>query len=108
MANEWKKKTAGEFNPMVNVKEKVGQITEGVYKGSKEIEKDGDVSVVHTIIIKGVEHDFWGTGQLNMLLSDVEASTNVRIVYNGLVDAQVKIKGKKVKKQVHNFDVFTK
>lgn len=108
MANDWKEKTNKDFNEMVNVREKKGQETVGVYKGCRIVERDEQSSTVHSIDIKGKTFDFWGTGQLNYLLKDVEEGTEVKIVYNGLEKITMKKNGRKMTKECHQFQLYTK
>lgn len=105
---EWKKVSNKDFNPLINVREKKGQETTGVYRGIRIVEKEGDTSSVHSIEQNGVVSDFWGTGQLNYLLKSVEEGAEVKIVYLGLEKVTMKIKGKKVSKECHQFEVFSK
>lgn len=102
---EWKQAKGSKFNDMINVKEKKGQLTKGIYKGRRDVEIDGDVSVVHSIEIDKVVKDFWGTGSLNFKLAEVPADSEVQIIYNGMVKGTVNVKGKKVTKEIHDFTV---
>lgn len=105
---EWKKQGGGNYNPMIDIKEEVGKETVGVYKGSRKVNVNGDESIVHTIEIDKVENDFWGAGQLNYLLKEVEAGTEVRIVYKGKESVKIKVGKKNLTKEVHQFEVFTR
>lgn len=102
---DWKQKGIGG-NSLVDIKQKKGFSIEGTYKGHRFIESTD--STIHTIETKEGLFDFWGTGQLNSLLSSVEAETEVKIEYEGMKNIEVKIGNKKVKKDVHQFKVYTR
>jgi len=89
-----------ESNPMVNVKEKEGTETIGLYKGSREVKVDGKLCKIHSIEINGALNDFWGTGQLDYRLSEIKPDTEIKVVYAGTE----KVKG--IKQPVHQFKVF--
>ena len=105
---EWKKIANKDFNPMIFIHQEQGQETTGIYKGVRLIEKDGESSAVHSIDIDGKTHDFWGTGQLNYLLKQVDEGTEICIIYTGLEKITMKKNGKKMTKEVHQFEVYSK
>lgn len=80
-----------------------GTSVEGVYKGVRHVEKTD--SNMHTIEVNGELLDFWGSGGLDYKLGDVAAETKIKVTYNGKVKAEVVIKGKKVKKEINDYDV---
>lgn len=88
---------------------KKGSSLEGIYEGSRVIESID--STMHSLTKEnGEKVDFWGSGGLNWKLSKVVKGTKVKITYQGQVEAEVEIPGKrgktsKVKKMVHQYDV---
>jgi hypothetical protein len=108
----WKKLTSFDGNPIFDFDgHKKGASIIGAYKGSRTIEKVD--SLIHTIVTDNGVFDFWGTGQLNFMLKDIPADTEIKIVYCGKENATVTFenkKGKEVtqKKAIHKFEVYTK
>lgn len=106
---EWQEKKMSEFNDTFTFAKK-GDTLEGRYEGSHEITTGLGESTVHTLKTGQGLIDFFGSGQINWILKDVQVGTMVKIVYNGKVKAKVKAGkgGKKISKEVHNFRVYTK
>jgi len=86
--------------------ETVGAAIEGIYRGSRHIEKVD--SEMHTIETETGIFDFWGSGLLNFLLKDEQDGAEIRVVYQGMKKATVQIGKKSVKKDCHQYDVFTR
>ena len=103
----WTKKTAGDYNETFKFS-KEGDSIEGNYLGSKEIETALGDSIVHTIDCKGIKLDFFGTGKLNFLFRDVKVKEEVKIVYLGKVPAKIKVGKKKINKDIHDFELYTR
>lgn len=97
----WVKKTSGDYNPIFPLKN-IGDQIEGSYIGSHLTKDDNKAHTIKTD--KGI-FDVWGSGKLNYLLADIKADSFIRITYLGMVKAELKIKGKKVKKMIHDFDL---
>lgn len=100
---EWVEQKTGNYNPVFRF-EKKGAELEGVYRGSRLVEKIG--SQVHTVETKDGLVDFWGCGKLDYLLKGVEAGTEIKIVYQGMISAKVKINNKNVSKDIHDYKLF--
>lgn len=82
-----------------------GVSIEGIYLGVRDVPKTE--SVMHSIETESGVFDFWGSGQLNYLLAQVKVDQEIKVVYQGLVKVKVDIKGKKVSKEIHQYEVFT-
>jgi hypothetical protein len=103
MAKEWQKVAQGEYNRMYTFAKK-GDSLEGIYQGVR----NAGEGVVHCFKVGKDLTDTWGKGKLNYLLKNVATGTEVKIVYLGLVNASLKIKGRNVKKDIHDFELFTR
>lgn len=110
---DWKKVGKKEFNETINFK-KDGDELIGTYKGSKDVTTSYGEQQVHTVERNdGREVDFFGSGQLNNLLAEVEIGTDVKIIYHGKKPTKIKLttksgKERQVTKDIHQFEVFTK
>jgi hypothetical protein len=98
---EWKSKL--DFNPIYTFK--VNEPVIGTYQGARTVDKI--TSVLHGITINDTRYDFYGCGSLDKQLADIEAGTLVKILYTGKKSATVQIGNKPVKKDVHNYIVYT-
>lgn len=97
----WKSKL--NFSPIMKIE--AGQAIEGVYGGSRRVEKIS--SLLHKIEVAGISYDIYGCGSLDAQLKDIDEGTKVKILYSGKKSATVQIGGKAVKKDVHNYVVYT-
>ena len=106
---EWKSTSGFDSLPLVNVKEKVGQETVGVFKGTRHfVDKDKQTQTVHKLEQDGKLVEFFGSGLLNWLLDPSNEKVNVgdeiMIVYKGL-ETPTKKAGKGNR---HQFELFTR
>lgn len=98
----WKSKL--DFNPIKKLAE--GESIEGVFQGTRKVEKIQ--SLLHTVAIAdGTIYDLYGCGSLDAQLKDMPVDTRVKILYAGKKLATVQIGGKAIKKDVHNYVVYT-
>ena len=97
----WKSKL--EFNPILTLKP--NEPIEAVFKGSRKVEKIN--SLLHTVDVAGTIYDLYGCGSLDAQLEGIKAETKVRILYAGKKMANVDINGVAMKKEVHNYVVYT-
>lgn len=104
---ERKRIGGGDFNPLE--KWDKPKTLKGNFVGSREVADDeGRVSKIYTIKTEKGLTDFWGTGQLNFLLSSPEVveGAMIELVYNGKKPAKIKIGKKVMEKDVHNFELY--
>lgn len=104
-STEWKEAKTGSYNPLFKFDKKGAEI-QGVFRGSRFVEKTS--STIHTIETADGEVDFWGCGKLDFLLKEIAPGTEVRIVYQGMISAKVKIGKKNVTKDIHDYKLFTR
>lgn len=99
-----KRKIGGFQNATpIDVKEEIGQITEGIYKGFTPIPSDrykGKINNLYFIEIEGTLCSFFGGAGLERRLSEVKIGDWVSLTYNGLVRL-------KSGNKLHDFEVET-
>lgn len=70
----------------VEIKDEVGQITEGIYQGFVPIESrkyKGKINNLYFVEIDGIMSSFFGGAGLDTRLPEVKVGEMVRITYNG-------------------------
>jgi hypothetical protein len=97
----WKSKL--EFNPILKME--TGKVIEGIYRGSRKVDKID--SVLHTVEVDGIVYDLYGCGSLDAQLKEIAPDSRIKVLYSGKKMATVKIGNKPVKKEVHNYVVYT-
>jgi len=113
-----KKLNGKNFLPKVNLFDYEGKPIDCVYQGTEIVSNDklkyGDADCHSFSHLEDEEKGFiiWGFGSLNKVFSkqddgtQIEVGTPVRLLYKGMSEGTTKIKGKNVKKDMHNVDVF--
>lgn len=92
-----------QFNPIFTIEK--GHSVEGIYKGTREVEKID--SLLHTVEIDDVDYDFYGCGSLDYQMIGIDVGAKIKILYSGKKMANISIGDKKLKKEVHQYVVFT-
>jgi hypothetical protein len=104
----WTEKTQGNFNRVFKFEAK-GDELQGIYAGKRPVKLEKDTVEMHSVTLDTLEVvDFWGTGKLNYLLEGVDAGTEIRIEYLGKISAKIKINGRSVTKEIHDYKLFTR
>lgn len=88
MAKKWKE--VGGFNQdatQIDIKAQVGDVTEGLYKGSTAHVGDND-STIHYVEVDGVLCSFWGSKVLDERLKNVPVDSEIKIEYKGTVKSK--------------------
>ena len=107
----WKSKL--EFNPILALT--INEPIIGIYRGTRKVEKIN--SLLHTVEMDGTLFDIYGCGSLDaqlakedengVIVQATEPDIKVKILYAGKKMATVDIGGRDMKKEVHNYVVYT-